>query len=521
MFELKDHDMLQVIWKKSSIPLNENVPLVSKEDALIQQVSHSLSRLFPILRSITGPGVRKTLDIISELVPLAIAEVPSGTPVFDWVIPPEWRCREAYAVGPSGERVVDMEEHYLHILNYSESFSGRVSKDEFLKHVLSYPKQPHLIPYHTSYYSRKWGFSMAHEKVETLQDGDYEVHIDADLDPSGSLTLGELFLEGRTKDEILFTCYACHPQMGNDSLSGVIAAVFLYRLLQQQPIENRRFSYRFVFLPETIGAICYLSIRGAHLKKHLIAGYVLTCIGDRGYFSYKKSRHGATVADFAGELAMKNWRGRSNPFGAHQGIVYDFWPSGSDERQFCSPGFDLPVGGFCRTFYGIFHEYHTSDDSLEFISPKMIAESSLFLLSLCEVLEYNHAEFAAKALASNISQTTSETLASENLVTSHAMDVYYSLLPFGEPQLGRRNMYHAVGSSMYVPSTRIDAIMWLMGYADGKHTLQQISDQSFIHLQQFASNIPNEGFRFSAISVHDLHAVAQELVAANMLAKVE
>ena len=387
MYEVKEDDMLQVIWKKSSIPMNENVPLVSKEDALIQQVSHSLSRLFPILRSITGPGVRKTLDIISELVPLAIAEVPSGTPVFDWVVPPEWRCREAYAVGPSGERVVDMEEHYLHILNYSESFSGRVSKDEFLEHVLSYPKQPHLIPYQTSYYSRRWGFSMTHEKVQALQDGDYEVHIDTDLDPTGSLTLGELFLEGRTKEEILFTCYTCHPQMGNDSLSGVIAAVFLYRLLQQQPIEKRRFSYRFVFLPETIGAICYLSIRGAHLKKHLIAGYVLTCIGDRGYFSYKKSRHGATVADFAGELAMKNWRGRSNPFGAYQGMVYDFWPSGSDERQFCSPGFDLPVGGFCRTFYGIFQEYHTSDDNLEFISPIMIAESSLFLLSLCGVLK--------------------------------------------------------------------------------------------------------------------------------------
>ena len=280
------------------------------------------------------------------------------------MIPKEWVVREAYLIDPLGKRILDIQENNLHLLNYSIAFKGTISKAELEKHLYSLPNQPTAIPYVTSYYAARWGFCLSQQQRDILPEGDYQVFIDTEM-IEGSLTISEAVLQGESEQEVLISTYTCHPSLTNNELSGPLVAAFLYQKLAA--LEKRRLTYRFVFLPETIGAIAYLSVRGEHLKKNTIAGYVVTCIGDAGNFTYKRSRSYASLADHAAEHVLKHLDKPSK--------IINFSPLGSDERQYCSPGFNLPIGSLMRSMYGTFAEYHTSLDNREFISFEAMAES--------------------------------------------------------------------------------------------------------------------------------------------------
>lgn len=405
--------------------------------SLADDIAFYFDRLWPILRSITGSGVRQSQDILSEIVPLERHEIPSGTPVFDWTIPKEWIVREAYLIDPLGRRRLDIQENNLHVLNYSMPFKGTVSKQELQTHLYSLPDKPTAIPYVTSYYAPRWGFCLSQQQRDALPEGNYQVVIDTDF-IDGSLTIGEAVLEGESEQEVLLSTYTCHPSLANNELSGPLVTAFLYQRLAT--LEKRRLTYRFVFLPETIGAIAYLHLRGEHLKKNLIAGYVLTCIGDSGDFTYKRSRQCTSLADRAAEHVLK-----------HQPTSYkviDFSPLGSDERQYCSPGFNLPVGSLMRSMYGTFAEYHTSLDNREFISFAAMAESVDTYYAIMTALDNNVR--------------------------------YKNNFPYGEPQLGKRGLYDTLGRNT-IPELS-SAVFWLLNYADGEHDLLSIAEKSGLNI---------------------------------------
>ena len=408
-------------------------------------------RLFPILRSITGAGVRATHDILGELVRLERFEVPSGTPAFDWTVPKEWAVKEAYIVTPSGERILDIRDNNLHLLNYSAPFRGRLSRRELDKHLHSLPEQPNAIPYLTTYYKERWGFCLTHAQRQSLAAGDYEVVIDTEL-KEGSLTLSEAVLPGESAEEILISTYTCHPSMANNELSGPLVAAFLYRRIAA--LENRRYTYRFVFLPETIGALVYLNRRGEQLKKNLVAGYVVTCIGDAGGFTYKRSKQHHSLADRAAEYALRD----------EAAEILDFSPFGSDERQYCSPGFNLPVGSLMRTMYGRYPEYHTSLDNKGFVS------------------------FTALQASVDVYE--------ETLLTLEQNRRYLNLFPHGEPRLDKRGLYDSLGHSNVPDLTK--TVLWLLSYSDGEHDLLDIAKRS-------------------EFSVAQLHAAAQRCVQVGLL----
>ncbi len=369
---------------------------------LQKRLERYFDRLWPICRSVAGPGFRKSLDILSEIVPFRRLRFASGRKVLDWTVPPEWSAKEAYFIGPNGKRYADFSKNNLHLLNFSTPFKGRLRLEELKKHLYTLPAQPKAIPYLTSYYKRRWGFCLAHEEYARLPKGVYDVVVDTRI-RKGHLEVGETVLRGRTQEEVLFSSYLCHPSLANNELSGPLALAFLYEKVAAMP--RRRFTYRFAVMPETIGAISYLSKRGEHLKEHLVAGYTMTCLADPGNFHYKRSRRGSTLADRAALAVLKH-------LGRH--TVLDFDPSaGSDERQYCSPGYDLPVGSLMRTPYGRYPEYHTSLDNKSFI-------------------DFSSLRASVEAYVAIVKKIESTALLKNTVMR-------------GEPQLGRRGLYPSLG----------------------------------------------------------------------------
>lgn len=390
-----------------------------------------MAELYPICRSITGDGVRETLRLISAVIPLAIHEVPTGTPAFDWTVPKEWNIRDAWVKNARGEKIIDFQRSNLHVLNYSIPVHKTISLPELKQHLFSIPEHPDWTPHRTSYYSENWGFCLPHTQLLALQDGDYEVFIDSTLAP-GSLTYGECYLPGDTEEEVLISTHTCHPSLCNDNLSGIAVAAFLARRIAEL---RHRYSYRFVFVPSTIGSIVWLS-RNESKVHNIRHGLVITCVGDPGGgFTYKRSRRGAEI-DRAVEIVLK-----------HSGAEYktlDFYPFGYDERQYCSPGFNLPVGLFMRTQHGKFPEYHTSADDLDFVKPSALADSYTRLVEVLHVLECNR--------------------------------TYVSLNAKCEPQLGRRGLFRAVGG--HGAPVVDNALLWVLNFSDGEHSLLDIAERS-------------------------------------------
>ncbi|MGY2133082.1 DUF4910 domain-containing protein [Hymenobacter sp. HD11105] len=393
-----------------------------------------MTRLFPICRSITGDGVRATLAILREYLPdLVIHEVPSGTQALDWTVPAEWNIRTAWVKNEQGERVIDFANHNLHILNYSTPIHSWFTRSELDEHLFSIPDQPDLIPYRTSYYQPNWGFCLAHNDRVALPDGRYEVYVDTTLDSAGNLTYGELLLPGSTDEEVLISSHCCHPSLANDNLSGIVVATFLAQHLARQ---TRRYSYRFVFVPGTIGSITWLS-NNRETVSHIRHGLVATLLGGPGAFTYKKSRRDTADIDRAVAVALRD---TGLPH-----AVRPFSPYGYDERQYCSPGFNLPVGCLSRTPFGEFPEYHTSADNLDFVRPEQLEESMLLFKQVCFMLETNVR--------------------------------YRNLSPYGEPQLGRRGLYKGVGGGTEGADWQM-ALLWMLNLSDGEHSLLDIAEQA-------------------------------------------
>ena len=391
-----------------------------------------ISQLYPICRSITGDGVRKTLHIIQQYIPLEIQEVPTGTEVFDWTIPKEWNVRDAYVKNSQGKKVIDFQKSSLHLLNYSIPIQQKMSLEELKQHLFSMPDRPDWVPYRTSYYSENWGFCLSHNQLEALEPDEYEVYIDSSLEP-GSLTFGEYYLPGETEEEVLLTCHICHPSLCNDNLSGISLVTFLAEYLKS---FNLRYSYRFLFIPGTIGSIAWLALNEARTDK-IMHGLVVAGVGDSGKFNYKKSRRGNAEIDKAAIHVLQN-------SGADYQIN-DFSPYGYDERQFCSPGFNLPVGSLNRTPFGQYPQYHTSADNLDFVRPDKLAESLAKYLEIIDIIENNQK--------------------------------YINTNPKCEPQLGKRGLYGTFGGTQDKKTKEL-ATLWVLNLADGEHSLLDISDRS-------------------------------------------
>jgi aminopeptidase-like protein len=391
-----------------------------------------MAELFPICRSITGDGVRATLNIISRHIPLQIHEVATGTVVFDWTIPNEWNIQDAYVKNSQGERVIDFHRSNLHVVNYSVPVKIKMPLSELKKHLFTIPEFPDRIPYRTSYYNESWGFCLAHRDLLRLRDGEYEVCIDATLQP-GHLTYGDYRIQGETDEEVLISTHVCHPSLANDNLSGLALATFLARKMGEAP---RHYSYRFLFVPGTIGSITWLC-RNQTVVAKIKHGLVLVDVGDAGKFTYKKSRQGNAVIDRAVVNVLK-----------HSGNDYsvrEFDPYGHDERQYCSPGFNLPVGCFSRSPHGEFPEYHTSADDLTFVRPQYLDESFTRCLSVLKLLDNNR--------------------------------TYLNLNPMGEPQLGKRGLYRKVGGEKDGGTHEL-ALLWTLNLSDGAHSLLDIVERS-------------------------------------------
>lgn len=408
-------------------------PFSAVERESLEQIEAYFDRLWPLPRSITGDGVRQTHNILNELVTLRRIEIPTGTRVFDWEIPSEWRVRAAYIVGPEGQRLVDYADNNLHLVNYSRPFRGRLSLADLNPHLHTIPDLPTAIPYLTSYYAPQWGFCLSAETHAKMTEGDYEVVVDTEL-INGSLTMSDSVLPGSSGTEVLISTYTCHPSLANNELSGPLVAAFLYRRLAQLP--QRRLTFRFVFVPETIGAIAYLSLYGDHLVENLEAGYVLTCVGTKAPFTLKRSRRGDSAADRAAEYVLT---GRGEPF-----RTISFSPSGSDERQYCSPGFNLPVSVVTRSFTE-YPEYHSSLDNKQLICFEAIRETVDVYFEICRILD------------SNIE--------------------YRSLKPNGEPFLTRYQLQSTLGGQRD-RNERLRTLKWLLNLCDGQHDLLAIAERS-------------------------------------------
>jgi aminopeptidase-like protein len=423
-------------------------------DGVGREMSELIAELYPLCRSITGDGVRKTLGILKKHIPLDVHEVPTGTPVFDWTVPKEWNIRDAYVMNSKGERLIDFNHSNLHVVSYSTPLRRTVRLEELREHLYTLPDHPDWIPYRTSYYKENWGFCLSHKQFLEFADEEYEVCIDASLE-DGYLTYGEYYLPGETNDEVLLSSHICHPSLCNDNLSGIALMAFLAKYLSS---FSRRYSYRFLFIPGTIGSITWLCVNERQVCR-IKHGLVVACVGDPGKSTYKKSRQGDAEVDKAVAHVLKH-SGQ-----AHD--IIDFSPYGYDERQFCSPGFNLPVGCFMRTPHGRFPEYHTSADNLDLVQLTSLADSFSKCLSVLYVLENNK--------------------------------VYVNQNPKCEPQLGKRGLYGAIGGQT---ERRINemAMLWVLSFSDGYHTLLDIAEKS--------------DAEFTAIKV------AAEALAANGLLKV-
>jgi aminopeptidase-like protein len=389
--------------------------------------------LYPICRSITGDGVRETLRILGRYVPLSVREVKTGTPVLDWTVPKEWNIRDAWIKDGRGNKVVDFRAHNLHVVSYSVPVRKRLRLAELLPHLHSLPDRPDWIPYRTSYYREDWGFCLTHRQLEGLADEEYEVCIDSTLEP-GHLTYGELVLPGDTEEEILLSTHVCHPSLCDDNLSGIAVSVFLARHLAAAP-GRRRHTLRFLFAPGTIGSITWLADNRERASR-VAHGLTLVCLGDHRAFTYKRTLHGRSGIDRAAEHVLRH--------GGEANGVIDFFPYGYDERQFNSPGFRLPVGSLMRGRHGLFPEYHTSADNLDFVSADRLAESWRVVRDILVVLDHDR--------------------------------TYRNLSPFGEPQLGARGLYRATGGSD-VPDLEL-AMLWVLCLADGSRSLLAIAERA-------------------------------------------
>jgi aminopeptidase-like protein len=405
--------------------------------AIGSEVHARIRRLYPICRSITGHGLRQTLRLLGEEIDLRMEEVPTGTAVFDWTVPKEWNIRDAYIKNRHGVRLVDFNASNLHVVNYSVPVNQRMSLDALRPHLHSIPERPDWIPYKTSYYAENWGFCVTQRQLEALEKeapeaGELDVCIDSSL-ADGHLTLGQCVLEGREPDEVLFSCHACHPSLCNDNLSGISVAVTLARLLKATP---HRYTYRFLFVPGTIGAITWLA-RHEDVTARIKHGMVLACVGDRGAVSYKRSRRGHAAIDRAVAHVLERSGDRFD--------IRDFSPYGYDERQYCSPGFNLPVGVWSRTPHGCFPEYHTSGDNVDFVDALSLADTVAKIVDVVQVLEGD-----AVTLNRN---------------------------PKCEPQLGRRGLYATLGGHGDKREMEF-ALLWVLNLSDGSHSLLDIAERS-------------------------------------------
>lgn len=392
------------------------------------EIYRLLVDLYPICRSISGDGVRRTFDLISPVLPLEVTEVPSGSPAFDWTVPPEWNIRDAWIADPEGKRVVDFQESNLHVVGYSVPVRMRLPLHELREHLHTHATQPEWIPFRTSYYNENWGFCLAQRQLDALADGEYEVCIDSTL-AEGSITYAEAVVRGELEDEVLISTYSCHPSLANDNCSGIALVAVLGKYLSRMKL---RYTYRLLFSPGSIGPLSWLAANEdtLHRIKH---GLVASCVGDPGRPTYKKSRRGTAEIDRAAAIVLRDR-------GDHE--VRDFAPLGGDERQFCSPGFDLPVGALSRTPADEFPEYHSSADSPELVRPEFLGDSFELYLNVIDVLERNAR--------------------------------YENLNPKGEPQLGKRGLYRSIGGG----SNREVALLWVLNLSDGGHDLLAISERS-------------------------------------------
>jgi aminopeptidase-like protein len=388
-----------------------------------------MAEMFPICRSITGEGLRETLRLVGRDVPLEIVETPTGTEVLDWVVPNEWNVRAAWIDGPDGRRVVDFADSTLHVLNYSGPIEATVPLNDLREHVFTHAEDPDLVPYRTSYYTERWGFCMSGRVLDSLPSGDYRVVVDSTLEP-GSVSYAEAVFPGATDEEVLLTTYACHPSLANDNLSGVATLTEVGRVLAAQ--RSLRYTYRLLWGPGTIGAICWLA-RNRDSVARIRHGLVVSCVGDPGPFTYKRSRRGNREIDRVVAHVL-----REDPANR----VVDWFPYGGDERQFCSPGFDLPVGAFSRTPADQFPEYHSSADDLEFVRPEYLGASFETLLDVIDILEANRR--------------------------------YENLSPYGEPQLGRRGLYRGLGGG----SSEEMSLLWVLSLSDGTADLLEIAERA-------------------------------------------
>ena len=405
-----------------------------------EQMHSVMTELFPICRSITGDGVTQTLNIIKRDIPLSIRKIPTGTKVFDWEVPKEWNINEAYIKNSRGEKIIDFANSNLHVLNYSIPVDQSVTLNALKEHLYTLSEHPNWIPYRTSYYKEDWGFCMTHNQFQKLQEDVYDVYIDSSL-KEGHLTYGEYYIPGELSDEVLISTRICHPSMCNDNLSGICVATFLANELRRKKL---RYSYRFLFIPGTIGAITWLSVNESKAS-NIRHGLVISLLGDAGGFTYKKSRQGNAEIDHIVEAVLKaNSRNYK---------VHNFSPYGDDERQFCSPGFNLPVGSLMRTPFGEYPEYHTSADNLELVTPAALEGSLQILHDIITVLE--------------------------------ADKKYLNLNPKCELQLGKRGLYNTVGGAWSGRDFQM-ALLWVLNLSDGKHSLLDISKESGIDFESIS-----------------------------------
>jgi aminopeptidase-like protein len=405
-----------VEWDKLPAPSNVGV-----------EMHELMARLYPICRSLTGEGVRETFRILDQEVPLEVTEIPSGTQVFDWTLPREWNIRDAWIAGPDGKRVVDFRDSNLHVLGYSVPVSKRLPLGDLEEHLYAHAENPDWIPFRTSYYQENWGFCLSQRQLEQLPEGEYEVVIDSSLS-DGFVTYAESAIPGDLADEVLFSTYVCHPSLCNDNLSGVVLTTTLAKYLRPMGL---RYSYRFLLGPGTVGPLSWLWKNEASLGR-IGHGLVLSCAGDPGHLTYKQSRRGGAEIDQAAANIVRSTGGS----------VIPFEPWGGDERQFCSPGFDLPVGALSRTPADKFPGYHSSADDLSFVRPEFLADSFQRCLEIVDVLETNTR--------------------------------YMNLSPKGEPQLGKRGLYRSVAGG----SSAEAGLLWVLNLSDGGHSLLDISDRS-------------------------------------------
>jgi aminopeptidase-like protein len=409
-----------------------------------------MTELFPICRSITGNGVQETLNIMKRHIPLTIHEVPTGTQVFDWIVPKEWNITNAYVKNSKGEKIIDFMENNLHVLNYSVPVKKKISLEELKEHLFTLPEYPDWIPYRTSYYKENWGFCIKHNQFAALKEDEYEVFIDASLE-NGYLMYGEYYIKGEIPEEVLISAHICHPSLCNDNLSGIVLAVFLAKHLSLLSLE---YSYRFLFIPGTIGSITWLCLNEKNVPK-IKHGLVAACLGDSGKFTYKKSRQGNAEIDRAVMNVLKDSGDKYE--------IIDFTPYGYDERQYSSPGFNLPVGCFMRSPHGLYPQYHTSADNLDFVRPEYLAGSFSKCVSIFFILESNKK--------------------------------YLNQNPKCEPQLGKRGLYQMMGGQK---DTRIKelAMLWVLNLSDGNNALLDISDRSgieFVRIKDAADTLLKHG----------------------------